>query len=194
MLHQRKEIKKYNKTKYDYILINIFYVLMNIQSLHTSTSQNHIYPWTYERIEKEYGIHLKSLLEYLEKGSQMPYRIKQQLFVELQNILKKDTLNIHQKNIKWNEYILSQFDRIPEQCGIPLVIQMTHHPYMVKSPKKLLEKIHISPEVLDDKEKAVKAITGATVVLGKKYNANAHQMSDGIIPLTTTSNEMEQLD
>lgn len=161
-------------------------------TVHTSTAANHIYPWTFEQMESKLHTHFDSL--HTELKSRPHATIRQILIDKLEAIKNDKTLSVSEKSNLWNQVIVKMHKRLPSDECLPIIVQMTDYEQTRHIPKKILEKIHVSPETVNLHQPMIDAITGITVIRGHKYNRNANIISEGNIPLIEISTSVDELD
>lgn len=158
----------------------------------TPVGKSNIYPWPYEKVQANSESYLRSLLQNLNsrnESSLMHYKLKK----TLEDLCNDNSKTWPEKNDLWNDFMQKNFDSIPKNYPLPIVIPMTNHTYTPKHAKSTLEKVRVSPDILDDHVKTRRAIAGICYTFGIQHIRRAAFITEGAISLDM-ANVKEELD
>lgn len=135
--------------------------------------------------------YLRSLLENLQNRSDRS-ATHLNFINKLEELCNDTSIPWPQKNTLWNNYTTEHFDDIPQKYPLPMVIQMTDQPYVPQYPKGL-EKVRVSPDILDNHMKTRRAIAGVCATFGVQHMQRAAVATEGAISFDILSRK-EELD
>lgn len=148
-------------------------------------NQSHILCWTHEKFNTHFESHLKNMLyimqNILKNNETKSPKFFKQAHDKLDAIIKNKTMTLTEKNIAWQNFIHSNSSKIPPEFHFSLVFKMTDCDFMPKTPKSLLEKVHVSPDILEDPNKTLKAIKGILSFSDDTVKTRATVATNGLI-------------
>jgi len=182
--------KMTGQTNAELYLGDIIYDIKNIKK--TTTTLNHVLPWTYERIEKDGLQHLHNLKAQLEKSS---LTLASNLVTQITTIKDNNQLSSEEKIDLWNSYLAKNWTQLEKQeLPLPIIIPITRKPFTPYMSKALHNKIHLDVDTLETKTAACKAIAHILSFHDPQVMVNAEEMTHGLINSTQVLNTMEEVD
>jgi len=179
------------QTNNDILIGDRFYDIKHTEK--TSSVYNHIYPWTFEKIQNQGQMYVNNLYVYLE-NSNIAYT--QKLLPKIKNIKTDSSMTSFEKIKVINEYLSENWLSIEKHnVLLPIIIPMTSKPFVPRMHKNFHERLHIPADVMENQYAARRAACASIDVRYKtkaqQVFATAREMTDGQITSTLDNENLD---